>query len=123
MVKGGSPPPRDRMGQKSMTRSWRNARVGTRVLIGLMVPTLVAIVLLVNQVNTKRHAVGDADAATDTIQLTAAIGDVLHETQRERGRSSQFLTSKGTKFGDELKAQRSKTDAQATRLNSLGTRL
>src|SRR5215213_8484642 len=99
-----------------MKRSWLNARVRTKVLVGLMVPTLAAIGLIAAQVDTRRQAVAAADHAVELTQLSAVIGDVLHNTQRERGRSSQFLTAKGTRFGPELKAQRSVTDQQVGRL-------
>jgi methyl-accepting chemotaxis protein len=102
-----------------MSRTWRNARVRTKVLIGLMVSTLAAVALLANQVDRKWQAVNSANNAVESTELSAAIGDVLHEVQRERGRSSQFLTAKGARFGDELKAQRAATDQQIARLSPL----
>ncbi|HST80340.1 MAG TPA: nitrate- and nitrite sensing domain-containing protein [Kineosporiaceae bacterium] len=102
-----------------MSRSWRNARVRTKVLVGLMVSTLVAVALLVNQVDRKWQAVTTANHAVELTRLASVIGDVLHETQRERGRSSQFLTAQGGKFGDELKAQRTATDEKVGRLSPL----
>ncbi len=104
-----------------MIRSWRNARVRTKVLVGLMVSTLAAAALLANQVERQRQAVTAANQAVRLTELSAAIGDVLHETQRERGRSSQFLTAKGARFGGELKAQRSATDQQVAKLSPLVT--
>jgi signal transduction histidine kinase len=40
-------------------------------------------------------------------------GDLLHAMQRERGRSSQFMSSKGTQYRDDLVRQRQETDARA----------
>jgi methyl-accepting chemotaxis protein len=107
------------VGKQTMNRSWRNARVRTKVLIGLLVPTLAAIALLASQVDSQRRAVTAADHAVTLAKLSGVIGDVLHETQRERGRSSQFLTAKGTRFSTELTAQRSATDQQVGRLSAL----
>src|SRR4029453_18235735 len=42
--------------------------------------------------------------------LSVKVGNLLHETQRERGRTSQFVSSKGAKFGPELRAQQALTD-------------
>lgn len=50
------------------------------------------------------------------IGLAGEVGAFVHEAQRERGASSLFLGSKGTKFRAELDAQRARTDAARTRL-------
>lgn len=44
-------------------------------------------------------------------------GALIHECQRERGRSTGFLDNKGEKFGADLVTQRHATDAQAAELN------
>lgn len=50
------------------------------------------------------------------IDFAGRIGAFVHEAQRERGASSLFLGSKGTKFRAELDAQRLLTDASRARL-------
>jgi methyl-accepting chemotaxis protein len=50
--------------------------------------------------------------------LSVEIGDLLHETQRERGRTAQFTSSKGAAFGPELKAQQVTTDARLAELGA-----
>lgn len=50
------------------------------------------------------------------IGLASEIGAFVHEAQRERGASSLFLGSKGTKFRTELDAQRALTDTARARL-------
>jgi methyl-accepting chemotaxis protein len=49
------------------------------------------------------------------------IGRTVHELQRERGRSAGFIGSKGIAFAEELRAQRSGTDAQLRTLDTLLT--
>jgi methyl-accepting chemotaxis protein len=44
------------------------------------------------------------------------IGAVVHELQKERGRTAVFLNSKGAKFSAELSAQRKDSDAAIARL-------
>jgi methyl-accepting chemotaxis protein len=48
--------------------------------------------------------------------LAGQVGAFVHEAQRERGASSLFLGSKGTRFRTELDAQRLRTDASRARL-------
>jgi methyl-accepting chemotaxis protein len=52
------------------------------------------------------------------VELAVQIGEFIHETQKERGLTSGFLTSKGQIFGAELGAQRGLTDKQAAALDS-----
>lgn len=47
------------------------------------------------------------------------IGHVVHELQRERGRSAGFIGSRGLEFVNELAAQRKATDGQLAQLDSL----
>lgn len=55
---------------------------------------------------------------TDSAMLRQ-MGLVIHELQKERGRSAVFLGSKGAKFITELPAQQQATDAQLKTLNEL----
>jgi methyl-accepting chemotaxis protein len=99
-------------------RSWRDVRVRTKVLIGVLLPTLVAMSLLAVAVTSAREEVAAANDAVEQAVAAAVIADVLHETQRERGRSAQFVTAKGARFADELSAQRKATDAKVAALSS-----
>ena len=49
------------------------------------------------------------------------IGHLVHELQRERGRSAGFIGSRGLEFANELTAQRKATDSQLAQLNALLT--
>ena len=44
-------------------------------------------------------------------EVSGTIGDLLHETQRERGATAVYLSSNGARFADELAAQYERTDA------------
>ncbi|HEB02300.1 MAG TPA: hypothetical protein ENI12_03615, partial [Nitrospirae bacterium] len=50
--------------------------------------------------------------------LSISIGDLIHETQKERGMTSGFLGASGEAFADSLATQRMNTDSRAERLNS-----
>ena len=44
--------------------------------------------------------------------FVVAVGEVVHELQKERGMSAGFLSSKGSKFADRLPKQREASDAK-----------
>jgi methyl-accepting chemotaxis protein len=56
------------------------------------------------------------------VEAARAIGRLLHETQRERGFSSLSIRSRGRLFGDQVLAQRARTDARKEEVARLWTR-
>ncbi|MBM4063774.1 MAG: methyl-accepting chemotaxis protein, partial [Planctomycetes bacterium] len=77
--------------------------------------TVVLAMSAVAQLDTREKA---AAAATNQKMggLAVRCGNLLHETQKERGLSSGFLASKGEQFRDELGKQRTLTDNRLAEL-------
>jgi len=99
-------------------RLWRNAKIRTKVVSGLLVATAgLACFATVVIVDNQRLATESSGVAT-LAGLSVKIGDLLHETQRERGRTAQFTSSKGTAFGPELTAQQAVTDTRLAGLDA-----
>jgi methyl-accepting chemotaxis protein len=99
-------------------RLWRDARVRTKVGVGLLVATMglsaFATALVVDRS-------GDADVSAKVVtsaSFSVRIGGLLHETQRERGRTAQFISSRGARFGADLTAQQRATDNQVAAYQS-----
>ncbi|WP_299508553.1 nitrate- and nitrite sensing domain-containing protein [uncultured Roseobacter sp.] len=79
------------------------------VSVPLIIATLIAAVLtigLLQQASSARQMVRMKD-------FISAMGALIHEQQKERGATSVFLSSEGTRFETELAAQRALTDAAA----------
>jgi signal transduction histidine kinase len=95
---------------------WRNARVHTKVASIVILATLGLSWFGLMSVVDKRDVAIAASQAGTTATLSVKAGDLLHATQRERGRSSQFVSSKGAKYRDDLARQRQDTDARAKAL-------
>ncbi|MEM6552483.1 MAG: methyl-accepting chemotaxis protein [Planctomycetota bacterium] len=51
-------------------------------------------------------------------ELAVHVSALVHETQKERGRTAGFLSSRGEKFGPELEAQRREADVKAAELRT-----
>ena len=47
------------------------------------------------------------------------LGNLVHELQKERGRSAGFINSQGKSFAEELRTQRAESDAAVARLEEL----
>ena len=99
-------------------RLWRNARIRTKVMSGLLVAAAgLAYFATALIVDHQRQAAESASVGT-LATLSVKVGNLLHETQRERGRTAQFTSSKGAVSGPELKTQQAATDVRLAELGS-----
>ena len=89
---------------------WRNAKIRVKVGLGLAVALLGLAGFAVVVVTGKRTEAAEAERVVAISTLSVKLGNLLHETQRERGRTAQFTSAKGAKFGPELNAQQAATD-------------
>jgi methyl-accepting chemotaxis protein len=81
-----------------------------RLLAFLLVPCLAMAGLVAERALERRAAAREADELALLVHLAVTVGDLLHETQKERGASSVYMSSHATKFVSELQAQRTATD-------------
>ncbi len=58
----------------------------------------------------KRAAASEAAELDTLVELSVRIGNLLHETQKERGATAVYMSSGGAKFQTELPAQQATTD-------------
>jgi len=89
---------------------WRNAKIRVKVGLGLTVALLGLAGFAVVVVTDRRAEAAEAARVAAVSDLSVKLGNLLHETQRERGRTAQFTSTKGAKFGPELTTQRRLTD-------------
>ena len=82
-------------------------RIGTAVLL----PLLVVVCLASYQVVDKHRELRQMNELCALIDLAPAISGLIHELQKERGLSSGFIASKGSKFAEALPRQRRDGDA------------
>ncbi len=81
-------------------------------LIALMLVPLLGVGYFAGVIAAdKRGLANDATQLETLAQLGVVTGDLLHETQKERGGSAVYMTSAGELFSSELAAQHLSTDA------------
>ena len=89
----------------------------SRLLLIATVPIVVMLILAILGA-WQKHAEYQARLRAETlVNLVIDFGEIAHELQKERGMSSGFLNSKGSKFADILPAQRNQSDAAISRAN------
>ena len=88
-------------------------------LIALMLIPLLGMTFFAGRLALdKRAEASESEDIQVLVELSVRIGNLLHETQKERGASALYMSSGGTKFVTELPAQQAETDL---RLEALQT--
>ncbi len=84
--------------------------VGQKFCLSAGLPLALAIVLFLFHIVGNYRDLHEAQRVEAIAGLVVCMGDYVHESQAERGASSGFLGSGGTRFVEEVAAQRKKTD-------------
>ena len=88
-----------------------------KILLPISLIVLIFIVISTNLASSKNDEINDLNELKDGILLATTISQVLHSIQKERGLSSGYISSGGTKFKLQLDEQRIITDAKVIKLN------
>ena len=102
-----------------LSRFLRLARIRTKLLAITLVP--LAGLLYLSVVRSFDRG-GDARAASDLGRVTrvgVAIGNLLHDLQRERGMTAGYIAAQGKKFAAEIDRQRPETDKRLAELKGV----
>ena len=89
----------------------------SRLLLIATVPITVMLVLGISGAWNKYSDYQSGVQAESLVSLVVELGETAHELQKERGMSSGFLNSKGSKFAENITAQRKLSDTAISRLN------
>ena len=94
----------------------KNYKVATKLMLILFLPVLGLVVMCAHDVYTKYRTMQNVHQTERLLGLSIRTSALVHELQKERGLSSGYLNSKGTKFREELAAQRGITDDRFRKL-------
>ncbi|MEE8393807.1 MAG: nitrate- and nitrite sensing domain-containing protein [Rhodospirillales bacterium] len=105
-----------------MLAFFENAKIGTRISLSLVLPILGLLVFSGFTVMDKQQTASEMASLQELAELGSVISALVHELQKERGKSAVFIGSRGSKFAKELPEQRNltneKREALAGALNS-----
>jgi methyl-accepting chemotaxis protein len=91
-------------------------RIGAKLAAVAVTPAAAVLVLGGLRVGDALSTGARAGEAAAVAQVTVAIGDLIHDLQRERGTTGGFLASSGAEFGDLMTTARSEVDLGHTLL-------
>src|SRR5262249_3426683 len=92
----------------------RQLNLAWKMVLILLIPLIGLLVFGIQGVRERQRVISECRALTGLSDVAVRVGSLAHELQKERGRSSGFLGSKGQKFGPELQTQRQLTDRALT---------
>jgi methyl-accepting chemotaxis protein len=88
--------------------------LGRKISLSTVLPISGLAILLAYGIASKRASANEGAAVRNLASLAVKAGDLVHELQRERGRTAGFLGSHGVRFASELRAQHAATDLKLT---------
>jgi signal transduction histidine kinase/DNA-binding NarL/FixJ family response regulator len=88
----------------------------------VMVPVLTVVCFGIYGISERHQVAEEMAGIRQLVGLSTKVSALVHDLQKERGRSAGFLGSKGAQFGDELAAQRKATDGDVNDLRAFLTR-
>ncbi|MDP6591294.1 MAG: methyl-accepting chemotaxis protein, partial [Alphaproteobacteria bacterium] len=94
----------------------KNTKIGIRIIMALVLPVVGMLAFSGMMVFEKYQASEEMGKVLELAEVAPVISAVVHELQKERGASAVFIASKGSKFAQELPAQRKLTDEKHTAL-------
>ena len=99
-----------------MLRLHENLPIRQRILLGIAVPIFGLMILTALLISRELSILRESGRLQGVIRLANDVSAVIDRLQLERGASVVFLSSKGTQFGDLLKAKRQDSDQALDRL-------
>ncbi|TCK05294.1 nitrate- and nitrite sensing domain-containing protein [Phorcysia thermohydrogeniphila] len=90
-----------------------------RITVLTVVPLIVVLIFAYFLISESFKQVKSAESLEKGIILSTKISAVVHELQKERGRSAGFLGSGGKEFKEELREQRLLTDKAISELKAV----
>ncbi len=94
-----------------------NFKFKNKLIMIIIIPLLGFLFFSIWGIFDKMSTYKEMVVLEDLSNFSLKISTLVHETQKERGRTAGFLGSKGTKFVNELAKQRSDTDQKIIVIN------
>jgi hypothetical protein len=92
--------------------------LAAKMALILSIPFAGVLTFGVQGVTERYKIIHECKSLNQLSGLAVTIGDLVHEFQKERGRSSGFLSSQGHKFAGELASQRLSSDQKISALSA-----
>ncbi|MDJ0609030.1 MAG: nitrate- and nitrite sensing domain-containing protein [Kiloniellales bacterium] len=93
-----------------MLSTVRNAGIGARIALAVGIPILSLVLISAAFVFDKYRLASEMAQLQALARLAPVASNLVHDLQKERGRSAGFISSQGKKFARSLPEQRSVTD-------------
>ncbi|MBM4055706.1 MAG: HAMP domain-containing protein [Planctomycetes bacterium] len=87
-----------------------NMKIKNKLIVMIIFPVLGLLYFSITELINKVFILKEMDSVLVLSDFSVRISGVIHELQKERGRTGPFLLSGGETFADELKSQRSVVD-------------
>ncbi len=91
--------------------------IKNKLLLNVILPTLAMVIMASFAISDHVSLKSQYDHYNTVVKLDIAISSLVHETQKERGMTAGFLSSKGKKFSQRLPSQQENTNKKIELFN------
>ncbi|MBI5746048.1 MAG: methyl-accepting chemotaxis protein [Nitrospirae bacterium] len=89
---------------------FKHIKIAHKLILMVIIPILALLYFALTGIAEIWRLSGEMERLGDLSVLVVKISGFVHESQKERGATGVFMGSKGTKYTEELRTQRSNTD-------------
>ncbi len=93
-------------------------KLRTKLIVIAVIPLVAMLYFSLTTLQEAQQQKREMVRLGEVSQLAALLGEMVHNTQKERGASAGYLGSKGKKFSDILIRQHKETDSRIERLSA-----
>ncbi len=93
--------------------AFANISFRNKIFILLSLPLIGFLWLSISTISVNVSMKNEMTKLAEVTELSTVYSNLVHELQKERGATAGYIGSKGTKFGEILKTQRTATDKKA----------
>ena len=95
-----------------------NFKIKNQLALMLILPIACLIYFAAHQFFDKQAEITELEQLKDLVTISIQFGDLVHEIQKERGRTALFIASEGNSFKKELQQARKRTDQDELQLRN-----
>jgi len=101
----------------SFVQQLNNLKIRDKLLLFMLLPLITLLFFSISEIVKKNKQLVDNISTQNFITIALSLNNVVHELQKERGRSSGFIGSQAKLFKEEMIAQRHLSDQVIVTLN------
>ena len=101
-----------------MNKFFDSLPIRWKIILTVIIPMILSVYFSVDYIISSNNEAKQLNVISELSKLAVKSSELVHELQKERGRTAGFLNSKGSKFSSEIVSQREETNIFLNNFNN-----